>query len=705
MSKKTPFIRKILSALLLLTVALVPLVGLCLALETPPFPLARSLIIFQAIILTIRCLIRARDETAREFKPSRSGTTLAMVMIGLSILVGFGPELSNYFLADDFIHLCHSRSFSEAMTYFSFGTKKFIRPLQGFLWWMDQKIWNLSPEGYHLTNIIIHIINTGLLWRLARHWLEEPGALLSAVLFSLYPLHYGTVSWISGGHNDLLCATGFLLSALGTVRLARNQGGFVIALSGLILALGSKETVFLLPFLCLVIGLLMSRGSLTTSLKRWLWISVLVVVIWGILRVKILSGMGGYATPSGTPLSLTAPGPWIAAAFTRVPELLIFPLAPPLPPAEVWLRRVLLLSFSLLLVLMAQPRVRAIPLLVGFAWIVFSIAPALPVIAIAGKSTFVVARFFYLPWMGLALAIGAALHPWPRKATVVAGFLILAASLSGLRHNQSLLRYASDQAKHFTEALLNLPTLTPSTSAHNLVFNVPAYSGDVLMLNASGDDLLSALLPEKKNLARLTLEMTGFPESQLVPRLSLEEYDAFYQWEKERGRLKEVTMEVKQILARQREIEQGPSLSPLIIFDHEHAEVIPGTHNLMPLGIGRWQVNGEDPWLVFPGIRVSPWAVSSIELTLSVTPLRFLGYQYPLSKVYWTSTFSPHYSEDKSLPFLLQADGRPHTYTLLVRTNLSWLLSGIITRLRVDPVEYPAEVHLLRILLKPVSSP
>ncbi|MFN5214077.1 MAG: hypothetical protein ACK5DY_05625, partial [Bacteroidota bacterium] len=71
---------------------------------------------------------------------------------------------------------------------------------------------SFSPKPFHRTNLLLHILNTLLVYVLLRylkltHWV----ALLSAVFFALHPHRVESVAWISD-RKDLLMTVFYLLS-------------------------------------------------------------------------------------------------------------------------------------------------------------------------------------------------------------------------------------------------------------------------------------------------------------------------------------------------------------------------------------------------------------------------------------------------------------------------------------------------------------
>lgn len=152
-------------------------------------------------------------------------------------------------------------------------------PLTWFSHAVDLFFWNLNPRGHHLTNIILHGLNTFFVFFLVIQLMmrakEVNGmqksskmqlsistqtvivASITAMLFGLHPLHVESVVWVAE-RKDLLCAFFVLLSFLSYLSYTSSIGKryqrtwFTTCLLLFILALMSKPMAVTLPIVLLL---------------------------------------------------------------------------------------------------------------------------------------------------------------------------------------------------------------------------------------------------------------------------------------------------------------------------------------------------------------------------------------------------------------------------------------------------------------------
>jgi len=85
-------------------------------------------------------------------------------------------------------------------------------PVTNSSFWLEWRLWGNHPAGYHLTNLLLHLVNVVLIWMILAR-LSIPGAYLAALLFAVHPVNVESVAWIAQRKN-VLSLLFFLLSVL-----------------------------------------------------------------------------------------------------------------------------------------------------------------------------------------------------------------------------------------------------------------------------------------------------------------------------------------------------------------------------------------------------------------------------------------------------------------------------------------------------------
>jgi tetratricopeptide (TPR) repeat protein len=179
---------------------------------------------------------------------------LEVCLIILIATLAYFPALHAGFIWDDDRYLTNNPLLTAPgglrRIWFSLESPSQYFPLVYTSFRFERALWGLDPFPYHLVNLILHIANALLLWRLLAR-LAIPGAWLAAGIFALHPVQVESVAWITERKN-LLMGFFFLLTLLAWAAFVNNQTArrwrfYWLALLLYALALFSKSTACTLP--------------------------------------------------------------------------------------------------------------------------------------------------------------------------------------------------------------------------------------------------------------------------------------------------------------------------------------------------------------------------------------------------------------------------------------------------------------------------
>lgn len=151
---------------------------------------------------------------------------LAPLLLVAACAVVFMPALGGDWLGDDF-HLITETSCNHgvenipAMLAQEAGRCNY-RVLRHISYALDYSVWGLNPLGYHITNLVMHLLAVLLVYFSSlRLGLKRSFALFGAAIFALHPVQVDAVGYISG-RRDVLMGLGYLLAFYGAIRLSES---------------------------------------------------------------------------------------------------------------------------------------------------------------------------------------------------------------------------------------------------------------------------------------------------------------------------------------------------------------------------------------------------------------------------------------------------------------------------------------------------
>jgi hypothetical protein len=270
----------------------------------------------------------------------------------------------------------------------------YFRPMGQWFYQVDSMMWRIDPAGYHLTNLVFHILNSFWVFLLARHLTRRFAiGYAAALFFAVLPIHVGAVAWIAARY-DVICAF-FYFGAIffyARARAHNDRRWYALALAMFMLALASKEIALTLPLLLVVYELGVDARDAQRvfvpawrnyflrwryTIPFWLVLGFFVAVRWFIF------GRIGYRGAEATPGDLVY---WSDTLLARLFDPLVDEIV------SQW--RWIILALLVLIVIVYRRRAA---MLFAFAWI--------PVAYLATINSGPSDRSFYIPSFGLCLAL------------------------------------------------------------------------------------------------------------------------------------------------------------------------------------------------------------------------------------------------------------------------------------------------------------
>ena len=182
------------------------------------------------------------------------------LMLAVVTILAYQPAWNGGFIWDDDVYVTNNELLTAPdglrRIWFSLDAPSQYFPLVYTTFRIEHALWGLNPSGYHWVNLLFHIANALLVWRLLV-CLKVPGAKMAGAIFALHPVQVESVAWITERKNVLM-GFFFLLTLLAWIafvdeRTKRPWRFYVLALVLYVLALSAKTTACTLPAALLLI--------------------------------------------------------------------------------------------------------------------------------------------------------------------------------------------------------------------------------------------------------------------------------------------------------------------------------------------------------------------------------------------------------------------------------------------------------------------
>lgn len=195
-----------------------------------------------------------RKQGIPDKKPVNPYVYLAGILL-LTVIV-YAAAMNNNFIYqfDDDLYVTNNPdiqafTWDNVQTVFTKAYVGLYLPLTMLGYMGEYALFGLNPEPYHIINLIIHLVNTLLVFVLIRRL--RPGvyvAALVAFVFALHPMHVESVTWISE-LKDVLYSLFYLAGLLAWLRYTDkpSAGRYLATLGFFVLSLFSKTIAVSFP--------------------------------------------------------------------------------------------------------------------------------------------------------------------------------------------------------------------------------------------------------------------------------------------------------------------------------------------------------------------------------------------------------------------------------------------------------------------------
>jgi len=374
----------------------------------------------------------AAEETAAVMPHTASdsigfrGECLAVLLLVVAVLIPYGQVLGFDFLScDDNAYVFENPQVMaglNAKTFvwaFTNSVALYFHPLTWLSHILDCQMYGLNAGGHHFTSLLIHTINTVLLfWVLRRMTGQFWPSVFAAALFGVHPLHVESVAWVSE-RKDVLSAL-FWIAGMGAytrfVRV-RSVGSYLLVVATFLLALMSKPMVVTFPFALLLLDYWpLNRFSDLKPGRAWFVRAMRLALekaplfalcIAGAASTFIMQQAGG-SLEHGKSVVLhdRIANAFVAYAVYIGKTIVPFHLAPfyPHPGARpFWQIGLALLVLSCItLPVVAAWRKRPY-LIVGWLWFIGTLIPVIELVQAGGFAY--ADRYTYIPSVGLSIML------------------------------------------------------------------------------------------------------------------------------------------------------------------------------------------------------------------------------------------------------------------------------------------------------------
>jgi len=344
-------------------------------------------------------------------------------LLALLPLATFWPVLRNGFIAFDDDSYVSNGTVRNGLTWagvrwaFTTGYEANWHPLTWLSHMADVSLYGRNPAGHHATSLVLHVVNTLLLFVVFRDLTKDSvRSAWVAALFAVHPAHVESVAWVAE-RKDVL-STAFWLATMWAYGSWVRKGGagrYAVVLLFFAAGLMAKPMLVSLPLVLLLIDYwpLKRLSGAGEQRRRFAALILekaplfLLAAASSVVTFLVQRAGGAVGTLEKFPLWARAGNALVA--YVRYLKMLFWPVdlavlyphpGTSISGGEVLAAGILLVALSVSVVALRR---RAPYLFVGWFWFLVTLLPVIGLVQVGAQA--MADRYTYVPFIGLFVAI------------------------------------------------------------------------------------------------------------------------------------------------------------------------------------------------------------------------------------------------------------------------------------------------------------
>ncbi|HEV1286119.1 MAG TPA: tetratricopeptide repeat protein [Bryobacteraceae bacterium] len=371
---------------------------------------------------------------SKEIAPPRYDLYVSLSLLALTLMVYFQVHTFDFVNFDDRETIIGNSHIRDGITLAGLAwafTSAYAAnwfPVTWISHMLDFQLFGLDSGWHHLTNLMIHLASTALLFVMLKRMTQKLGeSAFVSFVFALHPLHVESVAWVTE-RKDVLSAFFWILTIWLYLDYVDQPGPrrYLLALAAFCLGLMSKQMLVTLPFALLLLDYwpLMRPKTARLLIEKIPYVVLSAAV--SLVTYKVQRAAGAVTALDFIPLATRAENAvisyvaYIVQFFWPSGLAVFYPYPPVLPVWQIAGSALILGAISALALLRPY-------LAVGWFWYLGTLVPVIGLVQVGLQAK--ADRYTYIPTIGLSImlawGVSEIVARWPR-----AKFPVQAAAVS-----------------------------------------------------------------------------------------------------------------------------------------------------------------------------------------------------------------------------------------------------------------------------------